>query len=674
MDRRFGGRADSCVAELLDTTFFGEGLYSSMQHAKENLLCSSPAMIVPRRGKLFVQAWGGSLMEKGASLDIALAACGLVAGHAELACLGPPSGSTIQLYPLARSGAAFPVSEAVVAFEVDLLSMAVKGVTAVSLSVQSSSEVTALVMFWESYSNVDEYEGERTGKSKAAPVPVMSTAVYDSQGLLQTPSADHWRQTVFCQRQAKDYSSKEKDSNQDRNSRTEIQVQCRHNEDDFWACVVPPALSGDRVTKRLKTTRLDDCDDRPICTCGLHSCSSIWRIMCLNSQQHTAFISFSRRLAAEHLNALSNCTATSEDSNKVFIVLGDSLLLAPAVLQPLLGTWNAATAEASMDDVRNCSNVAVIVACTSIVSMKYTQDLIRANFPRVFVDEHVTFTVLQCSSDEEVCSDISCGDKCDDCRRGTWTETFGDMVRQHVCQWAKRDSPVNRHSTVPNATTPQRPVSFVEPYFHTLQEEWGLEHFLMLCDFSRVLDSAMAPLQSIFSVDIVEIWSSFFSSQSLWDEYMEEIRIVEGIDMSAINELMVDVTSSCTEVTSSRLSQWGSGIFGSSCVASLSVDDIISRKESWQSPGTCLSFQCDTNSEAPVHVHGLAFWTVFKSSHDKSVCLSSDPNKHPEAMQAFRCFDKPYCAEKCHKGALRVNISTAICTDTNTFTVSVLDA
>jgi hypothetical protein len=672
MQRTFGGRADACVAELLDTAFFGEGLHDSMQHARQCLLSESPAMIVPRRARLYVQAWGGDVLGRGAEVGGVLLSCGLRAGRLEQLCRGNHAGSTIQMHPLIRSGRAFPISEAVVAFEVDLLSLSSSDSVTISLPVTRSGAVTALVMFWDSF--CEEREDEL----------MLSTAMFDAGGHLQVPSADHWRQMVFCQQPAARAAAES-------GGCCCIKVRCRHNEDDFWAGFTGPEVPGARVCKRAKVESghseqpLMDSEQRPICTCGLHSCSSIWRIMQLNSPQHEHLIAASQDQAKAAV-ASTHMNNNSEINSNLFIVLGDSLLLAPAIMLPIFQTLS--THSIALPEERGC--VAIIVACTSTISMMYTQDLIRANFSNDFVDEYVSFIVLACLSGENTAavggdsdgsgSDAAEGDHLD------WMKHLRAVVEQQAALL-----PGSRRGTTTTTTSSSGCASyestvFVEPYFQALQQEWGLEHFLALCDILKVLNPTLMspsahaqPSRFCCSVDTVEIWCSFFSSQSLWDEYMAEIGDVEGIDMSAINDLMVDVAVSDTEVTSSQLSQWSTSIFGQSCVATLSVEGCLEGAE--EDSSFLLSHRHappagPTEEEAesrPLYLHGLAFWTVFKSStHPDTINISSHPIDHPETMQAFRCFDKAYDLKTFCNYEINVNLSVGICKHQNSFKVSLL--
>jgi hypothetical protein len=237
---------------------------------------------------------------------------------------------------------------------------------------------------------------------------------------------------------------------------------------------------------------------------------------------------------------------------------------------------------------------------------------------------------------------------------------------------------------------------FVEPYVQALQEEWGLEHFLAMCS---VADTLICPLNRRLStsnvhaflcdhsLDTVDIWVSFVSSQSLWDAYMAEVGDVEGVNMRAMNELMTEAAATEAEVTSCRLSQWSAKIFGEEIVASLSLRQYLgtpcaagnnvaatswkwSSTVSYQQPASSSPSSLELEVDAPPLLHGLAFWTVFRSSQNESIRLSSHPVVYPETVQAFRCFDKAHAAPSALASPLTTDVTVVICKDTNDFTVS----
>ena len=62
MNSTFGKRARGIISELLDTTFLGEGLHEGLAHGKLNILCAENPIMIPRLGRILMQAFTGSTL------------------------------------------------------------------------------------------------------------------------------------------------------------------------------------------------------------------------------------------------------------------------------------------------------------------------------------------------------------------------------------------------------------------------------------------------------------------------------------------------------------------------------------------------------------------------------------------------------------------------------------
>ena len=463
MWRSFGRRADFCVSELLDSFLLGEGLYDSVHHAKQCLLTDNHSFFIPQRARIYVQAWGGDFFRRGRDLALSLNACGLITGNKEILCQGPSSGSILQLYTLARRGLVYPVSEAAVAFELDFLSLSSHNKSEIFLSVRDPGEFTAIVMHWESYCDSPDLMS-------------FTTALFDESGNFCPPSADHWKQTIFCQEAITKQLLSEATGCGERN---QVKVECFHNTDDFWIGGVRPI-----AVKRMKLDRSENIT-RPLCTCALHSCSSLWRIINMNSKQYINFVRSCQYVVSSILDSSEGC-------NNVLYVLGDSLTIAPAIMLPILQMTSA------RDDV---SSLRVVVLCTSSICARYVEDIMRSNFCDTFINKYVKVATLPLFSSDEKCPD--------DGEHAIDGDDFKDedvwIIKLKEVQQGLEEQFQNK--------LPHQNYFFMEPYIQTLQDEWGLEHFLVLCDLYHTVHSmttvSLSPLVEC-CIDNVEIWCAFF--------------------------------------------------------------------------------------------------------------------------------------------------------------------
>jgi hypothetical protein len=218
------------------------------------------------------------------------------------------------------------------------------------------------------------------------------------------------------------------------------------------------------------------------------------------------------------------------------------------------------------------------------------------------------------------------------------------------------------------------------PYLSDLHDEATLHHLtslqglqsLVLQEYQQRAHLSSLSLNRVWFDDYhTHLWCGVFTSESLWRQYTGRIETVEGIDMSAINELMESIPKQETEMKSIRLSQWNAQRLhavthmGAICLFPHQVTDSVecgteqslSEASLWEG-NACLSI-----TESGVY-HGIAVFTVLQ--HVRGDCtLSSDPLHAPDSLQYFRCFEQASSLE----AGTQLHLSARLTVD-NRFVIS----
>jgi hypothetical protein len=200
-----------------------------------------------------------------------------------------------------------------------------------------------------------------------------------------------------------------------------------------------------------------------------------------------------------------------------------------------------------------------------------------------------------------------------------------------------------------------------------LQNEWSLVHLILYNEIISSLThhrllSIKAPL-----LYFGKLHAALFQSVDLWSEYTGKLSNVCGVDMSAINQLMVDVNtdnehSGFTEVKSVRFSQWNAKLgkeFYINSIKQFDLLDLNGAQSDWIRSVDLSSVLIQENIEDTIY-SGIVFWLdIYASpgSNGNTIHLcDSHPCRNPDSVQAFRCFERPILAKELIRHCLKLDV------------------
>jgi hypothetical protein len=312
--KKYGKAAKGCVSELLDTCFHGEGMFEGMKHSmnfltdvNDNHKVSLGLIMIPRSGKIFVQAFTGLCIANLESLDARMCSrLGVSICDGIDKCRGLLA-STIHWSDFMKQGA-ISISDRTEVFNFDFMNMndgrqlddeeegrgkEMKRVTTreekmkrIELKRTVKGHPDAIVMWWEC--RMSQYMENINMNNNDENLSNEAIAMNNAPGI--SPSPDHWRQAVFFQKpEDLNHEGGNKDG-KDTKDFDNIVLDNYYDENDIWLAIVKKEteneLSAGLIGSRLSSS-LKDCSEEnahqsefnlpPSCSCGVHSCSSCFR-------------------------------------------------------------------------------------------------------------------------------------------------------------------------------------------------------------------------------------------------------------------------------------------------------------------------------------------------------------------------------------------------------------
>eukprot|EP00953_Heterococcus_sp_UTEX-ZZ885_P004928 3139-Heterococcus_DN1.PRE.1 len=266
-------RATHIVAELLDTGLLGEGLFTSMQHAKAALLCDN-FVSIPHAATVYaslceslqLQCMAG--LQQASSCDIRLPTT---------ACKGLASSESLHV----TWGSSFKqLSNELQVFSFDFTDLPNSSRTQqLQFDVLCDGTVSAVVYWW-------------CANMLKTNDTIYTISMCTRPG--ESPPPDHWRQAVYILPQSITVQRG-----------SQLAVTAVHNADEIWCNV------------STKTEQQAVACDAPVCTCGLHTVYSRHRLWQLNDASRTAVLQTAVRRYFKHLrqDAADNTSSSSSSGS-----------------------------------------------------------------------------------------------------------------------------------------------------------------------------------------------------------------------------------------------------------------------------------------------------------------------------------------------------------------------
>lgn len=559
----------------------------------------------------------------------------------------PSSASTIQFNPFVKAGAT-PVSDAVEVFGFDFLDLpnTPRSVTK-SLTIPIDSQVDAIVMFWSCCCC-----------NTSLPEDQISCCIAEKEALFETPSkksmflqcgfhtapnqyehdsvgiVDHWRQAVFFQNRD---IHKHGTNGEDGRHRS-LLVTCSHDKDDIWisidnalsprSAITISSVLGKRSmeeTTELSLSGEENC--HPVCTCGLHACASCFRFLYLNSDTFQRLV---KSISDDITQCLTSTAISTANSSCGFIVFSDNAILPVCCICELISQSGSSTSLTT-------ANWRIVFVFTSKISLSCAQKLMADNFESSSpYYDRTHFVVLPSDSvDEENYVDSCSNQDSEMGESSSWALQVLDLCEE--CEKGR---------------------IYTEPHFELLHDENILHHYICYCRLVQTIqaqelvnsggsgDGTRFQDFGVLHIFDLEIVCGVFSSQQLWEHYCGEIGMVEGIDMSAINALMVDEgscgSSISTREISVRLSQWDiSHLIGEVSVGMLTVREVC--EEIPWSRSVNIEVLSSNTAVGATTAHGIAVYGIIHSKDGSSFAYGPSGGDGSCQMQAIYLFDQPTC-------------------------------
>jgi type III protein arginine methyltransferase len=279
-------RATHVVAELLDTGLLGEGLFTSMQHAKASLLCDN-FVSIPHAATVYASLCESSHLQSMTGLQQA-SSCGI--RLPATACKGLASSESLHV----TWGSSFrQLSKELQVFSFDFTDLPGGSRTQqLQFDVLCDGTVSAVVYWW------------------CAHMLKLNDNISMNTQPGVSPPPDHWRQAVYILPQPLTVQRG-----------SQLAVTAAHNADEIWFAV------------STKTEQKAAQCDAPVCTCGLHTIYSRHRLWQLNDASRTAvlqsavrrYFKQSKHDAADNTSSSSGSGSSSSSLN--ILHLSDGYLL-----------------------------------------------------------------------------------------------------------------------------------------------------------------------------------------------------------------------------------------------------------------------------------------------------------------------------------------------------------
>lgn len=656
MKNNYGRGADFIVSELLDTGFLGEGLVEGMRHARSCLLdreCSREGLdlnVVPRYGRVLIQAWSGESLQRmhGYKASMLRKELSVILPASVLNCKGPNSGSTIHAAPLLDD--AIPVSSVETVYLFDMLHMDDEGTLGgykfdkvssdgkekkISMHSIANGIVDAYVMWWEVGMNPDF---DRVNSRKGEEMYISTSPMRPGA----SPPPDHWRQIVFFQNASDTYQSE---------IGLDWELRCCCNESDIWLSNGSGSSEGvfaersDVCAPPLprKRRKLEQIDSKSImadhvCSCGNHSINSCFRIQYMNSDSYYYFLKrTTERLLARFLEA------QSDNSCEQVIVLGDTPILFTYVVKEIRRLLTR-----SPDAVSMPTNMCFTGITGSATAVKSYRDFLLANIPSV--------------SDCENSSDDTTGNS-----HFVGKEVLRGCTVSYCVYSMSNDEENSGSIGLEKDDTDSSPTSAnliaMEPYFASLQCEWGMEHAITAWQTMSCVHEKYCGQLSWPEPVVVDIHMSLFSGDELWKQYRRDVTFAEGIDVSSMNQLLEDCSGERAKIVDSiNFNQWGASLVScrrdcgretifSMLLGSITLSDPLTPEVPWEASADIEvpNIQSDAifsvgssggELKSSSKVHGVVFWTSFR--YGDCVFIDHNPLNKYQHTQAICCFDEPH--------------------------------
>jgi hypothetical protein len=586
------------VSELLDTGFLGEGLISSMIHANKNIVQKVSSELkrdfrrihIPAAGRVFLQAVAGDCIHEMQGFNTEMiSALGISLSSSYSRCHGRACASDVHISRWLRTRRIVAVSNPVQLFSFDFAALTDSDSTSASrirvplvssrvrdMLLANEANKIAFVLYWDCECLPPGLcAGPRT-------LPLLST---DPQFL--SPSPDHWRQSLYFLNQEACVALRQMASD-DGSTDLAVNVSAWHDSDNIQL-----QIATDSSAHGLPDAVAPNCSR--VCSCGYHVGCSCFRFAELNAYMQSPGFHRSLRTIDQLM--------TADVNGKVIIVtLGDNMLVPAAVVSYLNRNYSG----------RHDADIRFLAAFTSVDCMrcaKETVDETSLQYSNPCVSATALSYVNIFSDSSSDSGHHSSNDCCED-EDSNDTPTIISEIKRLLCPEAAIDSSNSNESgkkrkldaAADGPCSGSKVLLLGEPYFHSLQDEWRLEHLLQYWNITETVRSHLPPIpcgtnrRSVGNaIGDVCIYAAAFECDALHRSTVCPVGIVERIDMSAINTLIEDTSSSGVRIgvtgrgtdvvtstllmpiaSSFRLDQWGARIHSSSvtCVGKLSQNDI----------------------------------------------------------------------------------------------------
>lgn len=665
MERSFQSKASYLISELLDTTLLGEGLYDGLKHAYLNLLQKPLSTIpkhintIPHFARVFIQGWSGDCISNRQNLnENILSKIGLDKVISNINNCIPSSASTIQWNYFSEHGA-IPITYPIEIFNFDFIQLGQLQSSKNTIIIKPYSNIfqelekdqinlNVIVMYWICCCCVETTESTVCSNSfhshhsnsnsddhKDLDDYLLS---FHSRGNITSEfnlRTDHWRQAVFFL-----------NSNQYQLSlQDNLQITCCQNEDDIWIENIQPISSQHLIDHLSYQNKIKDNEDnedilRPICMCGLHSSLSSFQIKELHSNITIEWI----QQTFNTIDRIIDHIKLNVKYGGIILFVSDHVLCSVAIAKYLQ------TKESELIGI----NLIIQCVYTSSFTYEASRLLYDSYISSNYIRNHIQ--LLNISSNDENKND---NDENDD--------NDVEIILKYIKNSINYLKNYNKSHENNNENSIENTVLYLLhsiPYLNYLHDESTLEHIFQLkIMYDEIINEYNKKSLGLISSNInfiddsyfITIWCGLFTSESLWRQYTGEIGIVEGIDMSSINELMEEIPSQQTEMKSLRLSQWdidsldyitSLGTFPISFLSNFQqVDD---QEIFWEGKET-ITFTSTGN------YHGICIFTSIQNTSGDSI-LSSNPILFPDSIQYFRCFNNELIIENINKLEISIKL------------------